>query len=150
MKTIVLSTFAILMFAVSTLALEVSAPFTTQPANSKFAIPISVDNATGIVGYQFHLLYDPAVITPDGDNAGCSLEGTIAATNYWVTCNVDIPGRLRMMAYGIQPLFGGGPVLHVTFASFEGKTSLEFAQAYFSEGVGPVRTSTVAGQILLE
>ncbi|MBK7393834.1 MAG: hypothetical protein IPI64_11150 [Chloracidobacterium sp.] len=120
---------------------HITAPtlFSTAPAT--IVVPITVSDITGngIIAFQFHLLYDPAIVNPSGPNFGCSTAGTISGTaGMTATCNVapGDAGRLQVAVSGANALPGLGTALKLTFvthpsAQFNTFSLLTFQNVFF-------------------
>lgn len=118
-----------------------------------FVVPVTVDNAGGIIAFQFNILYDPAVMHPSGANFGCSTSGTLASGRSPV-CNVALgdEGRLQVSVFGGSAMSGTGTVLNVTFQAdalaVSGNISpLSFEAVNFFNNSGPVTYHPQGGQV---
>jgi hypothetical protein len=137
--------------------IDVTAPTRKHMTPSKFVVPITASDLTnqGVIAFQFNLLYDPAVITPYGNNFGCSTEGTLAgAVGMVATCNIVPDGTLRVAVYGAYPMSGSGPVVNIRFATARGAmpgsaSSLDFNNLYFFNELGYLATTPRNGRITL-
>ncbi len=137
--------------------IEVYAPTADQSVPSTFVVPVNVADITdaSIIAFQFNIVYDPKVISPTGNNFGCSVEGTIAgASGLSAVCNVTDDNTLRVAVYGAYSITGAGTVLNVTFtthsdASPGNYSPLHFENVYFFNAGGAVSTYPHDGQITL-
>ncbi|MBK9529055.1 MAG: hypothetical protein IPO41_12225 [Acidobacteria bacterium] len=137
--------------------MELTAPTANQLVGSTVALPITVDDITGdgIFTGQFDLLYDPAVITPSGANAGCSAAGTIVG-NAGVApfCSILASGRIRVVLAGASAWTGSGTLVNINFTAIgiAGNTSALTFPALnieFSNDGGTVPVNPHPGQITL-
>src|SRR5439155_6274288 len=123
----------------------VSLPASTGVAREgDVVVPISVDPADGVVGMDFTIQYDPAVLTPTGVY-------TTAYTNgFQAQFNVPSPGQLRIGMFATSPLAGSGEVVWVVFHSgFNAvPTSLTLTQHDLNEGQIPSHASN--GQVSVD
>ena len=108
--------------ALTTSPVDVSAPTVFRLTPSTIVIPITASDITGngIIAFQFHILYDPLVVNPNGANFGCSTVGTIAgAAGMSPTCNVASgdAGRLQVSVSGANAMTGSGTILKITFVT---------------------------------
>ncbi len=120
---------------------HITAPTLISPAPATIVVPITVSDITGdgIIAFQFHLLYDPAIINPTGPNFGCSTAGTISGTaGMSATCNVapGDAGRLQVAVSGANAITGSGTVFKLTFvthpsAQFNTFSLLTFQNVFF-------------------
>lgn len=134
MKTL----FLILTLAISTFALDVTAP--TMTDSGTFDVPITMANSDdSIIAYQFSLRYNPAVITP----TACT-----SVTTLIVICN-PVDGVLYVAAYGAYPI-GDGVIMNVTVQGNEGSTRLVFEDARFFDSKGDVDVWSSNGTVTVE
>ena len=134
MKKLLTTFFAVIFAGAVTAAAQVGSPeaipFTfTAPTEFKgvgstFTIPLTITDVTGdgIISFQFDVVFDENLLTPDGANFGCnSPAGTIAGNaGFFVICNVpvDDPGRLKVAAFGsVMNLSGAGTLMNLTFTA---------------------------------
>jgi hypothetical protein len=120
---------------------HITAPTLFSSAPATIVVPITVSDITGngIIAFQFHLLYDPAIVNPSGPNFGCSTAGTISGTaGMTATCNVapGDAGRLQVAVSGANALPGPGTALKLTFvthpsAQFNTFSLLTFQNVFF-------------------
>jgi hypothetical protein len=90
-------------------------PTKTGPAGGTTTIPVTVADdlaGRGVVSYQFELTFDPGVLQPDVSAADPA--GTLSA-GLTVVANAGTPGRLRVAAFGANPLGGAGTLLNLNF-----------------------------------
>ncbi|MCW5960237.1 MAG: hypothetical protein KIS76_08735 [Pyrinomonadaceae bacterium] len=136
--------------------ITVTAPTQDQAPVGSFTVPIHFSNTTGdgIIGFQFNLDYNPAVIDPSSaGNFGCSTAGTISA-NLLATCNVTTQGTLRVVVYGSQPISGSGAALNITFvvdqpAITGSQSPLAFRNLLLENSSGAVASTPVNGSVTL-
>jgi hypothetical protein len=106
--------------------IQLSAPTTEQKPLATFLVPITaaIPADSAITAFQFSLVYDPAVIHPDGPNFGCSTQGTVgAAAGTFAICNVMPEGVLNVSVFSPYPLGDSGTLLNLTFTATDGVTS---------------------------
>lgn len=103
-------------------AVNVSSPTITTTPGSPIFVPINVGDTTGsgIISYQFDIVYDPAVITPTA--TPCNKTGSLSA-NMSVVCNVPSAGLLKVAAFDVNPLAGSGILLRLAFTVTATSTS---------------------------
>jgi hypothetical protein len=98
----------------------------------------------GILGYQFELLYDAAVIEPQA--ISCDVSETISS-GMTAICRVSEPGVLKVVVFGATPLTGEGTLLKLNFkmVGTRGSTSgLSIENFMFNENLPSA--VTVKGQ----
>jgi hypothetical protein len=116
--------------------INVTAPAVNKMVGSSFAVPVTVSDATGagIISWQFDLLYNPAIITPQVspiDTAGTLSSG------FAVTVNALTPGLLKVVLFGSTPISGSGTLFNFKFTAVgsNGQTSpLTWQNFMFNEG----------------
>ena len=116
---------------------------------SSLTIPITVGDLTGknVTGYDFTLTFDPAVITPSStptDNAGT------LSSNFNITPNTSVAGRITVSAFGTIPLAGAGTLLNLKFnlvGALGACSNLNLPTFAFNEGTPCATISN--GQICL-
>lgn len=95
------------------------------------SVPITVDDASGMLGTDIVVVYDPAVAAATAANL------TSLSSAHVLTTNVDSPGVVRISLYGPVPLSGAGPLLVLEFASTGqpgSRTPLTFTWVDLNEG----------------
>jgi hypothetical protein len=122
-------------------AITVSAPVLSRGAATTFTVSIALSDPSnaGVGSFQFSLLFDPAVITPQGTNFGCSNTGTLtAAAGQSPFCNVEagIPGTLLVSDFGSTATSGSGTLFTITFKAtqngpFPRTSTLHFTDVFF-------------------
>ena len=106
-------------------------------------IPINVDNATDVAGYQFTITYDPSVIT-----CTAALKGSLTQDWDSPTASASIPGQITSLslAPNLTELSGGSgslAIIRCTAANNpEAGTSLHFAEALLSDNKGTAMIAT--------
>ena len=78
-------------------------PNTNGLHNSEVLIPIMINDATGVAGFQFSISFDPGVLEAIGADAG-------DLTSSWViSANTEIPGEIRIVGFNpnAEGLSGG-------------------------------------------
>ena len=75
-------------------------------------VPISAAPATGVLGIDMTVHYDPAVLQPQG----VSVSGIAASAGFAVASNTSTPGSVVMTLYaGSNALSGSGEVARISF-----------------------------------
>ena len=104
------------------------------PAGGTATVSVGVDDASGMLGTDLVITYDPAVATATGVAVtGLSAEQTLVT-------NLSVPGVIRIALYGIAPLSGTGALIDISFTSTGApgaETVLHFAWADLNEGAIP-------------
>jgi len=111
-------------------------------------VPVKIGNLRGapVDAYQFDIVYDPKVVTPDA--VAADLTGTLSA-NMSVAYNVVEPGLLKLAVYGAFPASGDGVYLNLRFVA-TGKAGSRTALHIdnFFVGGGTASTYTYDGEIV--
>lgn len=98
-------------------------------------LPLQIINnngGTSLLGYEFQLNYNPAVL----ESLGVSTTNTLSA-DWQVTINNTTPGQLRVAGYGITPLSGDGILLNLRFGvtqTINVTSALTFGYFRWNEG----------------
>jgi len=104
------------------------------PSGGTATVSVGVDDASGMLGTDLVITYDPEVATATGVTvAGLSAEQTLVT-------NLSVPGVIRIALYGIAPLSGTGALIDLSFTSTGApgaETVLHFAWADLNEGAIP-------------
>jgi hypothetical protein len=103
------------------------------PAAS-LVVPIALVPATGAVGVDITLEYNPAVLT------AVAVTKTSLTSGMSLTANLGIPGTVRISLYGTAPLSGSGPIVEVTFIASDvigREAPLNLTQGTINEGTIP-------------
>lgn len=116
--------------------INVTAPAVNKMVGSSFAVPVTVSDATGagIISWQFDLLYNPAIITPQVSPIDTA--GTLGS-GFAVTVNALTPGLLKVVLFGSTPISGSGTLFNFKFTAVgsNGQTSpLTWQNFMFNEG----------------
>ncbi|MET0753616.1 MAG: cohesin domain-containing protein [Pyrinomonadaceae bacterium] len=111
---------------------------------STVIVPVSVGDLTGknVLAFDFEVRFNPAVLRPSGF-APTSNDGTLSS-DFVITANPFLPGRLIVSGFGIYPLSGAGTLLNLNFEVLgqPGAASPLTWQAFmFNEG-DPASTTT--------
>ena len=124
--------------------ITVTAPAVNRLVGSSFAVPVTVTDTTGegIISWQFDLLFNPAIITPQA--VPVSTSGTLG-NGLVVTYNSPTPGLLKVVLFGTIPIAGSGTLFNFQFTAvgLPGETSpLTWQNFMFNEGTpGSVATN---------
>ena len=118
----------------------------TDSGNEALTVNITASETakTGILGYQFELLYDQNVIAPEA--LPCDVSGTLSETQTAVCAGE--PGVLKVFVYGTTPLIGVGNLLKLNFkrvGTKDGQSPLMIKNFMFNEGLP--RATTIDGQV---
>ena len=100
-------------------------------AGASTSVPISVDDASGMLGTDIVVTYNPAVA------AATSVGVTSLSSAHLLTTNLDPAGVIRISLYGSAPLSGAGPLLDIDFTSTGppgSHTPLAFSWVDLNEG----------------
>ena len=116
--------------------INVTAPAVNKMVGSSFAVPVTVSDTTGagIISWQFDLLYNPAIITPQVSPIDTA--GTLGS-GFAVTVNALTPGLLKVVLFGSTPISGSGTLFNFKFTAVgsNGQTSpLTWQNFMFNEG----------------
>jgi len=114
----------------------VAAPAVNQHVGTSFLVPVAVTDTTGegIISWQFDLLFNPAIITPQA--VPVSTLGTLGS-GLVVTYNSPSPGLLKVVLFGTIPISGSGTLFNFQFTAVgaAGETSpLTWQNFMFNEG----------------
>ena len=92
----------LLLYFPQAFAVTVSIPNSmVQTGTGTVQIPIQINQADGIAGFQFALVYDPSVLQATGWS-----KGSLTSGNFWNPVgNLNLPGQVMIGAYG----FNAGP-----------------------------------------
>jgi len=122
-----------------------------QAAEEKtaFTVNLTAPELMGadVLGYQFDLLYDEAVILPQ--TTPCDTSGTIS-NGLSAVCNAVKPGLLKVIVFGTTPMSGEGTLLKLNFNAVgtAGDISpLTFQNFFFNEDTPSAKT--VNGSVLI-
>ncbi len=128
-------TLFLLLGASSALALTLSLPPNAgAPPGSSTPVPLSVDDASGMLGTDIVISYDPAVALARG------VSRTPLSAGQTLTVNLSSPGTIRISLFGSTPLAGGGVLLDLSFDSVgaaNSQTVLDLVTASVNEGAIP-------------
>jgi len=125
--------------------LRVPVNILAEPGESIY-VPVTLDNASGVLGYYFELDYDPTVLEYVQTENGNLIPGT-----GWSTPEAyDVPGQVSVAGLGSEPLSGTGSLVVVhfqvqPFAANEATSPLDLGEAELNDGAIPV--STQDGQV---
>ena len=111
MKKYVLILFAALS-ALNLSAANISIPSLYARPDSTLQVPVNIDDATGVGGYNFTLTYDASVLTATGTSAGSLTQG------WMTTSNINIPGQVTVSGLDstLTGLAGGsGSLVNINF-----------------------------------
>lgn len=116
--------------------INVTAPAVNKMVGSSFAVPVTVSDTTGagIISWQFDLLYNPAIITPQVSPIDTA--GTLGS-GFAVTVNALTPGLLKVVLFSSTPISGSGTLFNFKFTAVgsNGQTSpLTWQNFMFNEG----------------
>jgi len=89
----------------------------------------------GVLGYQFDVLYNAAVIEPQA--IGCDVSDTLSS-GMTAVCRVSETGVLKVVVFGATPLTGSGTMLKLNFKAVGARDStsgLSIENFMFNEGM---------------
>ena len=112
-------------------AAELILPDAGAGAGASTNVPITVDDASGMLGTDIVVMYDPAVA------AATSVSTTSLSSAQVLTTNLGPAGVIRISLYGTAPLSGAGPLLDIDFTSTGppgSHTQLAFTSVDLNEG----------------
>lgn len=97
---------------------SLTAPNTGAGAGLTVLVPISVNtDGNQLWDHQYDLVYNPAILTPTGANAGCVTAGAMTGdAGVGVTCFVSPAGRLNLSTASSSFVQGSGTLMFVRFA----------------------------------
>ena len=98
------------------------------------SVPLSSLPATGILGVDITVAYDPDVLTATG------VTKTAISNPFTLTVNLNTPGIVRISLFGNSPLSGSGPIADLQFdvIGAAGQTDdLDLTFAQINEGAIP-------------
>ncbi len=108
----------------------------TGPAGGSLTAPVTVSDLTGkgVIAYDAVIDFDPAVLRPQSTPVDTA--GTIS-TAMAITTNANLPGQIRISAFGPQPLSGAGALLNLRFdviGNVSACSDLSWSLIRFNEG----------------
>ncbi|HOK80232.1 MAG TPA: cohesin domain-containing protein [bacterium] len=124
----------------------VSIPNTIGKPSSAVEVPINIDNATGITGFQCTITYDTAVVVVSKVKSG-----SITA-NWTIASNLTIPGQIKIAGFDPNltgPSTTSGSLAIIEFSvvgSLGSSTQLRFTDCKLSNKMGgAIPVTTVDG-----
>lgn len=124
-----------LLAALPAQALTLSLPSDAgAPPGSSAVVPLSVDEASGMLGTDILITYDPSVAL------ATEVSVTELSAGQSLTANLSPPGTIRISLFGPVPLAGSGALLTLSFVSSEianSQTALDLVTASVNEGAIP-------------
>jgi hypothetical protein len=131
---------------------SLSAPVTGAGAGITVLVPISVNtDSNQLWDHQYDLVYNPAILTPSGGNAGCVTAGAMTGdAGVGVTCFVSPAGRLNLSTASSSFVQGSGTLMFVRFAVTAGTpvgsvSPLNLENALFFDLNGSLAGTTTNG-----
>ncbi|MCM8759130.1 MAG: cohesin domain-containing protein [Candidatus Omnitrophica bacterium] len=92
----------LLIGCVSAFGVTVSIPNTSvNPGTATVQIPVNIDDATGVAGFQFKINFDNTVLNATGAIAGS------LTTGWTVIPNTGTPGQIQVGGFSATPITGG-------------------------------------------
>ena len=117
------------------LALTLSLPPNAgAPPGASTTVALLVDDASGMLGTDILISYDPSVALARG------VSRTALSAGQTLTVNLSSPGTIRISLFGSTPLTGGGDLLDLSFDSMgtaNSQTVLDLVTASVNEGAIP-------------
>jgi len=104
-------------------------------------VPVTLENASGVLGYYFELDYDATVLEYVQTENG----NLIPPTDWSTPQAYDVPGQVSVAGLGSEPLSGTGALVVVhfqvqPFAANEATSPLDLTDAELNDGAIPVTT----------
>jgi hypothetical protein len=116
-------------------------------------LAVSADDATGVEGLSFNIVYDPAVVRVASD-----VSVTDVTARCMVVSNGRVPGVIQVAVACLEPLDGSGPLFTVKlFGRGIGTSVLRIANCNLNEGsmacapvagLGTVQTASTAHPVV--
>lgn len=106
-------------------------PDAGAPPGASTVVPLLIDNASGILGMDAVLTFNPSVAM------ATSVSKTSLSASHVLTVNLSIPGQIRISLYGPVPLSGSGELLQIGFTSvgpLNSQTPLDLVFVDINEG----------------
>jgi hypothetical protein len=123
-------------------AANISIPKTNVDVGTAIEIPINIDNATGVAGFQFTITYDVSVLNATGTVVGDLTSG------WMITRNMSDTGQIKVAGFDTS-LNGlgstSGSLVKIKFkviGKSGNKSSLKFADCKLSDTAGNKIPST--------
>ncbi|MCM8805189.1 MAG: cohesin domain-containing protein [Candidatus Omnitrophica bacterium] len=102
MKRILALAGLVLFACASAFAVTVSIPNTNvNPGTTTVQIPVNIDNATGVAGFQFTVTFDNSVLNATGATTGSLTSG------WFLQVNTQTAGQISVIGATSSPLTGG-------------------------------------------
>ncbi len=144
--------FLLLATIAPALAIDVTIPDISVPAEKSFTLAIATTDVTGskIFSLDFRIIYDPAILTA----TSVSSAGTLMAD--WGNPTVNIgAGEVRVSSGGTTALTGSGTLCKIVFrvpdnAPVGAKCSIAFAAFMFNEGNPPAAVHNGTFTVILD
>lgn len=153
-KMLLLVFIALLTLSANTLAATVSMPAMSGDAGTAIDIPVNIDDAAGLAGYQFTVTYNPSVLD-------CTTASNGSLTGAWDEPNVTAVMSNKIVTVTIDPnlaeLGGGNGSLALIRCTVVGRggatTPLHFVQndatALSNSDAAPVPATYVDGSFTI-
>jgi hypothetical protein len=118
-------------------------------ADKSLTVSVTVDETAGreILAYDFAVSYDPEKLVPDPSTNWAA--GTLSS-EWSMVVNTDVPGRIKVTAFGTAPLSGSGVLLDLSFrkiGSGDPETRLFWSMFELNEGRVPVDSPPLKGPV---
>ncbi len=112
----------------------VTAPTTTVKLGVSTDLPITATNLSSVYGYQFDVVYDPAVV----DVTGADVAGTLSdVSGALLQTNEVSAGRFRIVWASTQELSGSGTLINLMVEGVaEGSSAITFDNVLFTDDQG--------------
>jgi len=135
-KTLCAVLLVLLGSAVPTFGATVSMPDVYVTAGETVEVPVIIDNAAGIAGFQFTITYDAKLLEASGAVAGDLTGGWLVKTNTSHKGQISLAGVDTSLA-GLGAVSGSLAKLQFrVVAKRDGATDLAFAVCKLSDGAG--------------
>jgi hypothetical protein len=92
-KTLLVFSLIFLFLSANAFAANISIPKTNADAGTAVEIPINIDDATGVAGFQFTITYDASVLNATGTVVGDLTSG------WTITRNMSDTGQIKVAGF---------------------------------------------------
>jgi hypothetical protein len=149
-KTVLLLTCFVILFCsqIEASAVVVSIPDTKAGAKEVVEVPVMVDDASGIAGFNFDITYDASALQALGVKKGS------LTTGWMITPNITTAGKIKVAGFNmlLSGLSGGKGSLAVlrfkVIDNSKGNSSLAFNICKLSDSKGvSINSTPVPGKI---
>jgi hypothetical protein len=141
-KTIFVLSLIFLFLSANAFAANISMPVTKADTGAVVIVPINIDDATGVAGFQFTITYDVSVLNATGTVVGDITSG------WMITRNMSDTGQIKVAGFdtslnGLGSTSGSLVKLKFKVVGKSGnKSSLKFVDCKLSDTAGNKIPST--------